>query len=76
MPPSMNCRLRVIVTGLADVGMREYSVAAVQPSVRSPDETVQRFVPVVDAPAVEQDLRRTVRHVVAVGVRNESQIRR
>src|SRR5258706_765387 len=45
--------------GLAHVGMREHSLAAVEPAVRAPAEGVQRFVSILIRPAIEQDLRRT-----------------
>src|SRR5581483_9052605 len=44
---------------LADLRMREDAVAAVQPAVGAPDERVERLVRVLEAPAVEQDLRLT-----------------
>ena len=61
---------------LADARMREDAVAAVEPAVRAPGEGVQRLVRVLVAPAVEQDLRRAGRLVLAVLDRDEQQIRR
>ena len=43
--------------GLADVRMREHAVAAIKPAVRSPGESVQRFVRVLISPTIEQNLR-------------------
>ena len=60
---------------LADARVGEDAVAAVEPAVGAPDEGVERLVGVLLAPAVEQDLRRTVGPVVAVSVGNEQQVR-
>ena len=49
--------LCLFVTGFADVGMGEDSVATVKPAVRSPDETVQRFVAVANSPTIKQHFR-------------------
>ena len=61
---------------LPDPGVGEHPVAAVEPSVRPPDEAVERLVLVMAPPPVEHDLRFAVRHVVAVPVGNEEQVRR
>ena len=58
---------------LADVGVGENAVAAVEPAVGSPIERVQGLVRVVVSPAVEQHLRRSVGLIVAVCVGNEEQ---
>ena len=46
------------VPGLPTRECGEDAVAAVEPAVRPPGEGVERFVRVLVAPAVEQDLRR------------------
>ena len=62
--------------GLADERVGEDAVAAVEPAVGPPRETVERLVRVLKAPAVEEDLRRTVGDVVVIFVGNEEQVRR
>ena len=49
-------------------------MAAVQPAVRPPDETVQGFVAIVDPPAIQQHLRRPIRFVITVRIRDERQV--
>ena len=41
---------------LTDAAVREDAMAAIQPAVRAPDEAVERFVGVLGAPAVEEDV--------------------
>src|SRR5262249_42486877 len=41
---------------LADAGMGENAVAAVEPAVRSPAESVERLVGVLVVPAIQKDL--------------------
>src|SRR5947208_364587 len=43
---------------LADLRVCEDTVAAVEPAVRAPGERVERFVRVLVAPAIQEDLRR------------------
>ena len=60
IPPDAGVELRpfgLFRAGLADRGVREDAVAAVEPAVGPPDEAVERFVGVLVAPAVEEDLR-------------------
>ena len=59
--------------GLADDRMSEHAVVAVEPAVGAPDETVERLVRVVEAPAVEQH-DRLARLVVGV-LRDEEEFR-
>jgi len=47
---------------LADRGVREHAVAAVEPAIGPPDETVQCLVRVLRAPAVEEDAGRGGAH--------------
>ena len=61
--------------GLADARVGEDTVAAVKPAVRAPGEAVERLVGIVLAPAVEQDLGRSVGPVVAVAVGDEQEMR-
>jgi hypothetical protein len=61
--------------GAADVARGENAVAAVEPAVGSPFETVDHVVLGLSSPAVEDDLRLAVGHVVAVFVGNEEQVR-
>ena len=58
----------------ADIAVGEDAVAAVEPAVGAPDETVECLVRVLVAPAIEEDLRRAVGLVVAVLVRDVHQI--
>ena len=44
--------------GLADVGIGEDALAAVEPAIGTPDEAVQGFVGVLRAPAIEEDFGR------------------
>ena len=66
MPALIGMRSSSGVPGLPTLRVREDAVAAVEPAVGAPDEGVERFVRVLVAPAVEQDLRRAVGLVVAV----------
>ena len=65
----------VLGAGLADAGVGEDAVAAVKPAVGAPDETIERLVGIMLTPAVEQDLGRTIRTVVAVSIGYEQQMR-
>ena len=61
-------------TWLADAGMGENTVAAVQPAIGSPGESVERFVGVLVAPAVEENLRLAGRVGLLI-VRDEEKVR-
>src|SRR5260370_31689293 len=41
--------------GFADVRVREHTMAAVEPAIRTPGESVERFVGVLVSPPVEQN---------------------
>ena len=62
--------------GLADARGVEHALVTVEPTIRSPQETVQALVRVLVTEAVEHHLRRTVRHVVVIAIGNEQQFRR
>ena len=62
--------------GLANVGMRENAVAAIEPAIWPPDEAIQRLMAVVHPPAIEDDFGGTIGNVIAIAIRNEEQIRR
>jgi len=68
--------LAVRAAGLADVRVREHAVAAVEPTVGTPRERVERLVRVLIGPAVEQDLGLRIGHQIAVLVGHEHEIRR
>ena len=55
---------------LADLAVGEHAVAAVEPAVRPPDETVHRLVRVLIAPAVKHDFGWPVGMVITVRVGN------
>ena len=79
VPPDGGIEPDAIVVGgarLADIGVGEHAVAAVEPAIGAPGERVEGFVGVVVSPAVQQDLWRAVGHVVAVGIGNEQEVRR
>ena len=61
--------------GLADASVGEHAVAAVQPTVGTPYKCIERFVRVLMAETVEQNLWRAIGLVVAFGIGNEHQIR-
>ena len=61
---------------LADERVGENSLASVEPTVWSPDETVECFMSVVNPPTIEEDSRFRVGNVVAIGIGNEEQIGR
>jgi hypothetical protein len=67
--------LAVRCARLAHARVSEHAVATVEPAVRSPGECVERFVCVLPAPAVEQDFRLAVGHIVPVAIGNEHQVR-
>ncbi len=60
--------------GFAHAAVGEHAVAAPQPTIRAPDEGVQRLVGVLQAPTVEQNLRFTGRLVAAGIQRNIQQL--
>ena len=62
--------------GPAHVRVGEDPVGAVEPAVRSPEETVEGLVTVLPSPSIELDLRLAIGNVVAVAVRNKEQVRR
>ena len=62
--------------GFADLRVGEDTVTSVKPAVGSPGESVQRFVGVLIAPAVEEDLGLAVGDVVLIGVRVEKKVGR
>ncbi len=64
----------VIVTWFAHARLRKHAMASVQPTIGPPDETVQRLVPIVDPPTIEQYLGRTVWLVVTIGIGNKGQM--
>ena len=77
-PPDAAVHGRSLVvgrTGLADLRVRQDSVAAVQPTVRPPHETIRDVMHRLQIEPVEQHLRRTIGHVVAVGIGDEQQPR-
>ncbi len=59
---------------LPDLGPSEHPMASVHPTVRAPNEAIEGFVTVMDAPTVEQDLVRTIRDVVPIGIGNENKL--
>ncbi len=61
---------------LPDAGVGEHALAAVEPSVGSPDEPVEGLVGVLMAPAREDGAGLAVGLVVAVLVRDEQKVRR
>ena len=58
---------------LPDLGPSEHPVASVHPTVRAPNEAIEGFVPVMNAPTIEQNLVRTIRYVIPIGIGNEDQ---
>ena len=60
--------------GFSDEGVGENALATVEPAVGAPDETVESFVSVVHAPAVEENFWFGIGNVVAIGVGNENEI--
>src|SRR2546425_3370870 len=67
--------LRVGRARFSDAGVVEHSLVAIEPTVRPPHETVQTLVRVLVSEAVQQYLRRPVRHIVVVAIGNEQQFR-
>ena len=60
-------------SGSAHFRTGEHPMASVHPTVRTPNEAIEGFVTVMNAPAIEQNLVRTIRYVIPVGIRNEDQ---
>ena len=60
---------------LSNEGVGENALATVEPAVGSPDETVERFVSVMHAPAVEKNFGFGVRNIVTIRVGDEDKIR-
>ena len=63
-------------TRFSDERVGKNALATVEPAVGSPDETVEGFVAVLHAPAVEKNFGFGVGNVVAISVGNENEIRR
>ena len=63
-------------TGFANERFIEHAVIAVQPAVRPPRQAVRCLMRVLITPAVEQNFRLGVGHVIAVAIRNKKQMRR
>ena len=63
-------------SGFSHVTVGEDSVAAVQPTVGSPGETVQGFMTILSSPAIQNDLWFTVGLVVAVFVGDKQKVGR
>ena len=59
----------------ADVGRHRAALGPVKPAVRPPLERVGNGMGILHAEALEQHFRVAVRHVVAVSVRVEEEIR-
>ena len=77
--PDAGVEVEAIVFRIArfsDEGVGENALATVEPAVGSPDETVEGFVAVMHAPAVEKNFGFGVRNIVAIGVGDEDKIRR
>jgi hypothetical protein len=61
--------------GLADVRIGLDTVAAIEPAIRSPGETVEDVVPgLLDIPTVKDDDRRAIRLVIPIAIRDEDEI--
>ena len=54
----------------------ENTMTSIQPTVWTPYETVEGFMTILNAPAIEQDFMRTIGFVIPVGIRNEDQFGR
>ena len=77
--PDPGVEIDTIVFGSArfsNEGVGEDPLATVEPAVGPPDETVESFVAVLHAPSVEKNFGFGVRNIVAIGVRDEDEIRR
>lgn len=61
-------------TRFSDERVGKNALATVEPAVGSPDETVEGFVAVLHAPAVEKNFGFGVGNVVAISVGNENEI--
>ena len=68
------CTIFFCCSRFANIRVREDAMATVEPTVRSPDKRVQRFVRILESPTVEQNLWPAIRFVVAVSIRNEHQV--
>src|SRR6185503_3385052 len=66
--------LRVGCSRLTDIRLSEDAMRPVEPAIRTPRESVERFVRVLISPSVEHDLRRPGRRVGAGRDRDEQQI--
>ena len=76
--PDPGVEIDTIVFGsarLSNEGVGENALATVEPAVGSPDETVEGFVAVMHAPAVEKNFGFGVRNIVTIRVGDEDKIR-
>ena len=62
--------------GFTDERVGKDALATIEPAVGSPDEGVEGFVSILDAPAVEEDFRFGVGDIVAIGIGNEDEVGR
>ena len=58
---------------LPDLRSSEHPMASVHPTVRTPNEAIESFVTVMNSPTIEQNLVRTVRYAITIGIGNEDQ---
>ena len=56
---------------LANTRMRKHSMAAIEPTVRPPNECVQRFVGILVSPTIQKNLWRAICNIVTVGIGNK-----
>ena len=63
----------LVRTRLTNLRPREHPMTSVHPAVRSPNEAIEGLVTIMDSPTVEQDLMRTIGHVIPIGIGNEDQ---
>ena len=48
-------------------------MASIEPAIRTPNKTVEGFVPVLDTPTIQKNFMRAVGFIVPIGIGNEDQ---
>ena len=66
--------LCICITWLPNIGMRKHAVATVQPTIRTPNETIERFMPILNTPSVKQDLWRPIRNIITIFIRDKRKV--
>src|SRR6056300_661368 len=73
-PDSTVYKLTVLVFGARTTNTRlsKYSMTPIQPTIRTPYETIEGFMTVLNTPTIQQDFMRSVGFIVTIGIGNKN----